>query len=225
MDSSLFYSFISTLAVVAIMISFASAVFSLTGFHKNKVQSSCCYLVKEEEEIKKSKPQTLFKSVLADNSYNPFQHLNGDSSGLNQQHPYEEEIQCFLQKCEEIQEFSFVNGKADLETKGSHVWVDKEHQLQELVDVLSKRKIFVVDTGQHSFRSFLGFTALMQISTRSEDYLLDIIALHDVMGVLCPVFANPKICKVKSKYTSQNLYQTNQSHPKPTIRTAVVFTT
>jgi len=36
----------------------------------------------------------------------------------------------------------------------------------------------------------------MQISTRKEDYLIDTIALHDVMGMLRPVFANPSICKI-----------------------------
>lgn len=35
-----------------------------------------------------------------------------------------------------------------------------------------------------------------QISTRNEDYLVDTIALNDVMGVLAPVFADPTICKV-----------------------------
>lgn len=30
----------------------------------------------------------------------------------------------------------------------------------------------------------------------NKDYLLDTIALHDVMGLLRPVFANPVICKV-----------------------------
>ncbi|KAL8235483.1 hypothetical protein R6Q59_021583 [Mikania micrantha] len=33
------------------------------------------------------------------------------------------------------------------------------------------------------------------ISTRDEDYLVDTIAVHDIMGILDPVFANPNICK------------------------------
>lgn len=35
-----------------------------------------------------------------------------------------------------------------------------------------------------------------QVSTQKEDYLVDTIALHDYMGYLCPVFADPSICKV-----------------------------
>ncbi|CAA2981388.1 RRP6-like 3 isoform X1 [Olea europaea subsp. europaea] len=36
----------------------------------------------------------------------------------------------------------------------------------------------------------------LQISTKRQDYLVDTIALHDVMGILRPVFAHPGICKV-----------------------------
>ncbi|KAJ1404317.1 Ribonuclease H-like superfamily [Sesbania bispinosa] len=71
-----------------------------------------------------------------------------------------------------------------------------EMQLQELVDVLSKERFFAVDTEQHSLRSFLGFTALVQISTQQKDYLVDTVAVHDSMEILRPVFANPSICKV-----------------------------
>ncbi|CAL5086473.1 unnamed protein product [Urochloa decumbens] len=75
-------------------------------------------------------------------------------------------------------------------------WVDTEAQLEHLAKLLSEEKAFAVDTEQHSVRSFLGYTALMQISTQKEDYLIDTIALHDVMAILRPVFANPSICKI-----------------------------
>lgn len=78
----------------------------------------------------------------------------------------------------------------------SFVWVDSEARLRELADALSREKVFGVDTEQHSLRSFLGFTALVQISTQNEDYLIDAVALHDSMGVLRPVFADPSVCKV-----------------------------
>lgn len=45
----------------------------------------------------------------------------------------------------------------------SFVWVDSEAGLRELVEVLSQVRVFAVDTEQHSFRSFLGFTALVQV--------------------------------------------------------------
>ncbi|KAF8409569.1 hypothetical protein HHK36_005647 [Tetracentron sinense] len=114
-------------------------------------------------------------------------------SSLNS-HPYKEEITALLEN--PPIEFDFVTGNVDLKMSGSYVWVETESQLEELVEVLSKERVFAVDTEQHSLRSFLGFTALMQISTQKEDYLVDTIALHDVMVVLRPVFADPTICKV-----------------------------
>ncbi|GJU02904.1 RRP6-like protein 3 isoform X1 [Tanacetum coccineum] len=61
----------------------------------------------------------------------------------------------------------FSNGTMG-DMKDAYVWVHDEEKLKQLVE----------------------------ISTRDEDYLVDTIALHDVMGILGPVFANPNICKV-----------------------------
>ncbi|KHN41226.1 Exonuclease 3'-5' domain-containing protein 2 [Glycine soja] len=109
-------------------------------------------------------------------------------------HPYEAEITALLKN--PLPEIELGTEIADLEMKDSYVWVHTEMQLKELVDVLSEERFFAVDTEQHSLRSFLGFTALVQISTREKDYLVDTIALHDFMGILRPIFANPSICKV-----------------------------
>ena len=63
-------------------------------------------------------------------------------------------------------EFDFIdNGNVDLELSDSYVWIETESQLKDLVDVLSKERAFAVDTEQHSLRSFLGFTALIQVIT------------------------------------------------------------
>jgi len=75
-------------------------------------------------------------------------------------------------------------------------WVDTDAQLEYLTRFLGEEKAFAVDTEQHSVRSFLGYTALMQNSTQKEDYLIDTVALHDVMGMQSPVFANPSMCKI-----------------------------
>ncbi|KAI8551942.1 hypothetical protein RHMOL_Rhmol06G0226300 [Rhododendron molle] len=107
-------------------------------------------------------------------------------------HPYKAEIEALLRS----PRVEFDEGNVDLELKESYVWIETEFQLEELVGVLSKERVFAVDTEQHSLRSFLGFTALIQISTRGKDYLVDTIALHDVMGILRPIFANSAICKV-----------------------------
>ncbi|KAA8524681.1 hypothetical protein F0562_011104 [Nyssa sinensis] len=172
----------------------AISMFLTTQYRKHRKQKkfwSSCYLKTEP------KPQNKFKRVLADNSYAPFKHLKlSDSNNENSSssHPYQAEITALLKNPH--LEFNFVDGNMDLKMSDSYVWVETHSQLQELVDVLSKERVFAVDTEQHSLRSFLGFTALIQISTQREDYLVDTIALHDIMSILGPVFSNPGICKV-----------------------------
>ncbi|XP_024960832.1 protein RRP6-like 3 isoform X2 [Cynara cardunculus var. scolymus] len=173
---------ISCLAVVSIVLAN-----KIRKHRKRKQNISSCYLKSE------AKPQQNFKRVLASNSYAPFKHLKLDDSSSDL-HPYESEIKALLEKPQ--LEFEFCNAIMDMDMSDTYVWVDDESKLEELVEVLSKERVFAVDTEQHSLRSFLGFTALIQISTRKEDYLVDTIALHDIMGILCPVFANPNICKV-----------------------------
>ncbi|KAL9259092.1 RRP6-like 3-like protein [Drosera capensis] len=159
--------------------------------NRNKNRRSSCYL-----KIEEGKPQYRFKRILADNSYSQFKHLNRtDEADKNvNSHPFEVEIGALLE--DPKFDSSAFDGKIVMEMTGSHIWVETESQLQEVVDVLRKQKIIGVDTEQHSLRSFLGFTALIQISTSEEDYLVDTIALHDAVGMLRPIFADPSICKV-----------------------------
>lgn len=157
-------------------------------------RSSSCYLHSDK------KPQFGFKRVLADNSYSGFKHLkkkleDGGEKPSNC-HPYETEITALLEN-PRLDEFEFLRGgEYSLEMSDSYVWVETEFELKKLAETLAKEKVFAVDTEQHSLRSFLGFTALIQISTQEEDFLVDTIALHDVMSILRPVFSNPDICKV-----------------------------
>ncbi|KAF0908796.1 hypothetical protein E2562_028598 [Oryza meyeriana var. granulata] len=162
----------------------------------------------EEEE----KPQDRFRRVLADNSYSPFKHLRhqgaepvGSGHGSEAQpsppqessqkvHPFEEEITSLLNNPPGFQ--NFMPGGQCPEMSSSYNWIDTYAQLENLARLLDDEKAFAVDTEQHSFRSFLGYTTLMQISTQKADYLIDTIALHDMMGILRPVFANPSICKI-----------------------------
>lgn len=48
----------------------------------------------------------------------------------------------------------------------------------------------------HSYRSFQGFVCLMQISTRTEDFIVDTLKLRDELHVLNDVFTDPTIVKV-----------------------------
>ncbi|EPS68035.1 hypothetical protein M569_06735, partial [Genlisea aurea] len=165
-------------------------------FVKSRRKKSC-YLNKEQ------KPQQAFKRLLADNSYLQFKHLkistvdsvpDDEYSNL---HPYRGVISELI-KDPNVDFVEFLDGcdKPNLDMGSPYTWVDNRDKLRELVLELNNERVFAVDTEQHSLRSFLGFTALIQISTKSKDYLVDTIALHDDMDLLRPAFAHPDICKV-----------------------------
>jgi exosome complex exonuclease RRP6 len=78
----------------------------------------------------------------------------------------------------------------------SYNYIDNLSSLQGLISELEKVEEFAVDLEHHSYRSYLGFTCLMQISTREKDWIIDTIALRGCLHLLLPVFSNPNIVKV-----------------------------
>ncbi|KAJ9125250.1 hypothetical protein QFC22_000205 [Naganishia vaughanmartiniae] len=77
-------------------------------------------------------------------------------------------------------------------------WVDQPEQLEQMVEKLKLAKELAVDLEYHSTRSFTGFLCLMQISTREEDFVVDVIRLRKEVweGKLGGVLADPSIIKV-----------------------------
>ncbi|KAI8517164.1 Exosome component 10 [Branchiostoma belcheri] len=69
-------------------------------------------------------------------------------------------------------------------------------ELMEMNDKLSMCSEFAVDLEHHSYRSFQGFTCLMQVSTRDQDYIVDTLALRADLHILNDTFTDPKIVKV-----------------------------
>ncbi|XP_073679435.1 exosome complex component 10 [Garra rufa] len=68
--------------------------------------------------------------------------------------------------------------------------------LVALNEKLAKVSEFAVDLEHHSYRSFLGITCLMQISTREEDFIIDTLELRSEMYILNETFTDPVIVKV-----------------------------
>uniref|UniRef100_A0A672RAU3 Exosome complex component 10 n=1 Tax=Sinocyclocheilus grahami TaxID=75366 RepID=A0A672RAU3_SINGR len=68
--------------------------------------------------------------------------------------------------------------------------------LVALNEKLAKMCEFAVDLEHHSYRSFLGITCLMQISTREEDFIIDTLELRSEMYILNEIFTDPAIVKV-----------------------------
>ncbi|CAK6951260.1 exosome component 10 [Scomber scombrus] len=80
------------------------------------------------------------------------------------------------------------------ETKCSYI--DTLEDLVALNEKLCKLSEFAVDLEHHSYRSFLGITCLMQISTREEDFIIDTLELRSEMYILNEAFTDPAIVKV-----------------------------
>jgi len=69
-------------------------------------------------------------------------------------------------------------------------------QLHGLVTHLATQGELALDLEHHSYRSFQGITCLMQISTRTHDYIIDTLELRSELYKLNQVFADPSITKV-----------------------------
>eukprot|EP00850_Spirogloea_muscicola_P010843 SM000065S20192 [mRNA] locus=s65:263503:269381:- [translate_table: standard] len=75
--------------------------------------------------------------------------------------------------------------------------VETPEQLAVVVTSLRKCREIAVDLENHHYRSFQGFTCVMQLSTRTEDFVVDVLALRSHIGqALGPIFADPAVLKV-----------------------------
>lgn len=79
------------------------------------------------------------------------------------------------------------------------MFVDDEDKLKALVAHLESDEVteIAIDLEAHQVRSYQGITCLMQISTRSRDFILDTMAVRGLVGnALRPIFDNPEKVKV-----------------------------
>ena len=53
-----------------------------------------------------------------------------------------------------------------------------------------------MDLEHHNMHSYQGFTCLLQLSTRTTDYIVDVLTLRAHMGLLNEVTTDPAIMKV-----------------------------
>lgn len=167
------------------------------------------------------RPQDKFEEVI-DNSDSPFvpkikhkvnalkpldpvtiQAHAAKESGANKQHveppsyphPYEHELRSLqftenqLAGCTETLYRSLEDTP--------YTWVSELDQLQQLAEKLERVTEFAIDLEHHAYRSYQGFVCLMQISTRTEDFIVDTLALRKHIHILNSSFTNPKIVKVR----------------------------
>ncbi|XP_069699387.1 exosome complex component 10 homolog [Periplaneta americana] len=109
-------------------------------------------------------------------------------------HPYEYELMRFSPPADRLKEVKPRMYSAVEDTP--LVMVDMPDQLPGLLQDLAKYSEIAIDLEHHSYRSFQGFTCLMQISTRDTDYIIDTLTLRDKLHCLNEIFTKPTIVKV-----------------------------
>ncbi|XP_053213609.1 exosome component 10-like [Panonychus citri] len=109
-------------------------------------------------------------------------------------HPYETELENW-QPTSSMLEKVTPQLPSDLKEENFH-FINDLDSLQSLIETLKDVKEFAIDLEAHSYRSFQGFTCLIQISTRTDDYIIDSLLLRNELAILNEVFTNPKILKV-----------------------------
>ena len=110
-------------------------------------------------------------------------------------HPYEYEIRALEYLPWQLEDVSTAEPQAPSSDR-PFAFIDKESDLVTLISQLRHERELAVDLEHHSLRSFQGFTCLMQVSTRHQDYIIDALELRGSMNLLLEVFADPNIVKV-----------------------------
>jgi len=75
-------------------------------------------------------------------------------------------------------------------------YIESVERLKVMIKELLEEEIIGIDLEAHTYRSYLGITCLIQISTASKDYLIDPFPLWSELPLLNEITANPKIVKV-----------------------------
>ncbi|CAH1133564.1 unnamed protein product [Ceutorhynchus assimilis] len=109
-------------------------------------------------------------------------------------HPYEYELDRFTPSDNFLNKTKIIKPKLLKDTP--LIEISTPEKLPGLVEDLMKFKTIAVDLEHHSYRSFMGITCLMQISTPETDYLIDTLALRNDLWILNEVFTKPDITKV-----------------------------
>ncbi|KAJ7499560.1 hypothetical protein FB451DRAFT_1073819 [Mycena latifolia] len=80
----------------------------------------------------------------------------------------------------------------------SATWVATPDALDAMLDALRQAPEIAIDLEHNSYRSYAGIVCLMQISTRSQDWIVDTLALRAELatGGLNEMFTDPAVVKV-----------------------------
>ncbi|XP_022211648.2 exosome component 10 [Drosophila obscura] len=109
-------------------------------------------------------------------------------------HPYEFELMKFEPSAEQIQRQTPLMPAPPANTE--LMLVDSVEKLNQALAELRQAPHIAIDVEHHSYRTFMGITCLVQMSTRTKDYIFDSLALREEMHVLNLVLTDPKKLKI-----------------------------
>lgn len=142
-----------------------------------------------------ARPQDLYR-IVVDNTSKPFAHafLERSDDGCRAIHPLEKlpMEQLFDRRVPESEPL-----KPPALDDTPFTFVEDRKTLEVLATKLKSATEFAVDLEHNHYRSFQGLTCLMQISTRTEDFIVDTLKLRKYLGEnLREVFQDPTKKKV-----------------------------
>jgi exosome complex exonuclease RRP6 len=91
-------------------------------------------------------------------------------------HPYQAELNAYEPPDAQLERV--VQQEPADDEESAAIWIDDIEGLKALKRTLDTETEFAVDLEAHGYRTYASFTCLMQLSTRSQDYLVDVIALR-----------------------------------------------
>ncbi|VVC94326.1 unnamed protein product [Leptidea sinapis] len=121
---------------------------------------------------------------------------NKDGVPCGIEHPYKYELELYqppkwaLEPDKESHNFPRKLNETPL------TFINTQSQLNDLLRHLETVTEFAVDLEHHSYRSYLGITCLMQITTNGGDFIIDPFAVSEHIHQLNQVFTNPEILKI-----------------------------
>ncbi|KAI6656587.1 Exosome component 10 [Oopsacas minuta] len=78
----------------------------------------------------------------------------------------------------------------------TYEFITTEDRIDVLVQKLNEVTEIAIDLEHHDYRSYLGFTCLVQISIKGHDYVIDPLCVGHCLHKLLDPFTNPQIIKV-----------------------------
>ncbi|CAM0956965.1 unnamed protein product [Alopecurus aequalis] len=141
------------------------------------------------------RPQDVYR-IVVDNTSKPFQHafLERSDDGARPVHPLENfpMEQLFDRRVLDSEPL-----KPSALDDTPFTYVEDRKTLEVLATKLKNATEFAVDLEHNHYRTFQGLTCLMQISTRTEDFIVDTLKLRNYLGEnLREVFQDPTKKKV-----------------------------